>query len=92
MVVTVYSRPHDECYKCRLTAKALEKEGIPYESVDLMGRPDLADKFRTEGLAIAPVVVVDLGDDATWTWNDFRLDDIKRLGKLFRGEPVEQAA
>lgn len=90
--MTVYSLPHDVCHKCRMTTALLEKEGVLFESVDLMERPDLADKFRADGLGAAPVVVVDLGDDATWTWNDFRNDHIKRLGKLFRGEPVEQAA
>lgn len=92
MVVTVYSLPDKQCPKCKFTKASLDKEGIPYEVVDLTESPDIVEKFRSEGLMTAPVVVVILGDGATWTWNDYRHDHIKRLGKLFRGEPVEQAA
>lgn len=90
--VTVFSLPHDKCHKCKITASALDKEGIPYEVVDLMDNPELVEQFRAEGLATAPIVAVTLGDGASWTWNDYRHDHIKRLGKLFRGELVEKAA
>ncbi|WP_267888809.1 glutaredoxin domain-containing protein [Mycobacteroides chelonae] len=80
-MVTVYS-PVSECYKCNLTKKRLEKEGVPFSEVVV--DDELAAVLRGEGFSSFPVVKVDLGDGATWSWCDFRFDDIQRLKVLFK--------
>jgi hypothetical protein len=79
VTVTVYSLP-GKCTACFSTELALKS--VPFEKVVMDSA--MIDKYRGEGMAAAPVVVVDMGDGSTWTWNGYRHDDIKRLKSLFR--------
>lgn len=72
--VTVYSLP--SCVQCNQTKKLMDREGIDYLAVQLEERPDLAAKFKEEGLLQAPIVVV--GNDGR-RWTGFRPDLIKEL-------------
>lgn len=90
--VTLYSLPHDVCFKCGLTAHAFEKAGIEHTTVELLDHPELVEKFRGRDLMSAPIVEVELGDGAVWRWCDFRRDDIKKLAELVAGVDPELAA
>lgn len=72
--ITVYSLP--SCVQCNQTKKLMDREGIDYLAVQLEERPDLAAKFKEEGLLQAPIVVV--GNDGR-RWTGFRPDLIKEL-------------
>lgn len=68
-----------------LTEKTLEKIGIPFTRVDASDK-EVSAALRVEGFWSAPVVKVDFGNGASWSWHDFRADYIRRLGRIFRGE------
>jgi glutaredoxin-like protein NrdH len=72
MSITVYSKP--ACVQCTATHKALDKQGIAYEKVDITLDPDARDYVMALGYLQAPVVVA--GDDH---WSGFRPDRIKAL-------------
>ena len=76
MKVTVYSLP--ACVQCNQTKKLMDREGIAYEAVQLDEHPELAAKFKDEGLLQAPIVVV--GNDGR-RWTGFRPDLIKELNE-----------
>lgn len=52
--LTVYTTP--DCPGCQMTKRQLDKAGVAYEAVDLSGRPDLVERFRSEGLLQAPII------------------------------------
>ena len=70
--VTVYTKP--ACVQCNATYKALEKAGIPYETVDITEDTAARDRLLSLGYKQAPVVVA--GDNH---WSGFRPDRIKAL-------------
>ncbi|OBJ56490.1 redoxin NrdH [Mycobacterium sp. 1423905.2] len=72
MSITVYSKP--ACVQCVATYKALDKQGIPYEKVDISLDVEARDYVMALGYLQAPVVVA--GDDH---WSGFRPDRIKAL-------------
>jgi glutaredoxin-like protein NrdH len=72
MTVTVYTKP--ACVQCNATYKALDKQGIAYETVDITADGDARDYVLALGYLQAPVVVA--GDDH---WSGFRPDRIKTL-------------
>jgi len=72
MTVTVYTKP--ACVQCNATYKALDKQGIDYEVVDLSDDAEALDYVMSLGFAQAPVVVA--GDES---WAGFRPDRIKAL-------------
>ena len=72
MTVTVYTKP--ACVQCNATYKALDKQGIAYETVDITADGDARDYVLALGYLQAPVVVA--GDDH---WSGFRPDRIKAL-------------
>ena len=72
MSITVYTKP--ACVQCNATYKALDKQGIAYEIVDISLDPDARDYVMALGYLQAPVVVA--GDDH---WSGFRPDRIKAL-------------
>lgn len=78
MVVTVYSLPN--CVSCDQTKRQFAARGIDFVDEPLTG--DLLERFRSEGHLSAPVVVVDCGDDASWSWSGYRHDDIRKLAGL----------
>lgn len=47
---------------------------------------EMIARFKADGLASAPVVVVDMGDSATWSWQGYRHESIARLKVLFAEE------
>ncbi len=72
MSITVYSKP--ACVQCTATQKALDKQGLTYEEVDITLDPEARDYVMALGYLQAPVVVAD--DDH---WSGFRPDRIKAL-------------
>lgn len=76
MEVTIYS-PDAPCQGCRLTKARLDAKGVPYSSVT--ATDEQMSAFKADGHLSFPVVVVDCGDSATWSWSGFRIDHIKRL-------------
>lgn len=70
--VTVYTKP--ACVQCNATYKALDKQGIAYDVVDISTSPEARDYVMALGYLQAPVVVA--GDDH---WSGFRPDRIKTL-------------
>jgi glutaredoxin-like protein NrdH len=73
MTVTVYTKP--ACVQCNATYKALDKQGIAYETVDISLDTEARDYVMALGYLQAPVVVA--GNDH---WSGFRPDRIKALG------------
>src|ERR1700754_1532008 len=73
MNITVYPKP--ACVQCNATYKALEKQGIAYDKVDISLDSEARDYVMALGYLQAPVVVA--GDDH---WSGFRPDRIKALG------------
>lgn len=74
MVITVYTLP--VCVQCNQTKKLMDREGIEYSTVDLTTVPDVAARFKEDGLLQAPIVVV--GNEGR-RWTGFRPDLIKEL-------------
>jgi glutaredoxin-like protein NrdH len=72
--VTVYTLP--SCVQCDRTKKLMDRDGIAYDPVKLEEHPELAAKFKDEGLLQAPIVVV--GNDGR-RWTGFRPDLIAEL-------------
>jgi glutaredoxin-like protein NrdH len=72
MTVIVYTKP--ACVQCNATYRALDKQGIAYESVDITIDGDARDYVLALGYLQAPVVVA--GNDH---WSGFRPDRIKAL-------------
>jgi glutaredoxin-like protein NrdH len=72
MSVTVYTKP--ACVQCNATYKALDKQGIAYEKVDITLDSEARDYVMALGYLQAPVVVA--GNDH---WSGFRPDRIKGL-------------
>ena len=72
MTITVYTKP--ACVQCNATYKALEKQGIAYEKVDITLDTQARDYVMALGYLQAPVVVA--GNEH---WSGFRPDRIKAL-------------
>ncbi|WP_299577516.1 glutaredoxin-like protein NrdH [uncultured Williamsia sp.] len=72
MTVTVYTKP--ACVQCNATKKALDKQGIAYDTVDVSENTDAREYVMALGYLSAPVVVA--GADH---WSGFRPDRIKAL-------------
>jgi glutaredoxin-like protein NrdH len=72
MPITVYTKP--ACVQCNATYRALDKQGISYETVDITRDADARDYVMALGYLQAPVVVA-----GTEHWVGFRPDRIKAL-------------
>ncbi|WP_020109757.1 glutaredoxin-like protein NrdH [Nocardia sp. 348MFTsu5.1] len=70
--ITVYTKP--ACVQCNATYKALEKNGLDYEVVDIVDDAEARDYVMSLGYLQVPVVVV--GEEH---WSGFRPDRIKAL-------------
>lgn len=77
MTVTVYSKP--ACPACSATYRALNKKGIPYESLDISEDADALERLKALGFQQAPVV--EFGDDS---WSGFRPDKIDEVAEFFK--------
>ena len=82
MTVTVYTKP--ACVQCNATYKALDKQGIAYEKVDISLDTEARDYVMALGYLQAPVVVA--GNDH---WSGFRPDRIKALAGRGRGDGID---
>ena len=71
-MITVYSKPN--CVQCNATYRALNKQGLSYEVVDLTQDTEALQTVKALGYQQAPVVFTD-GDH----WAGFRPDKIKAL-------------
>ncbi|WP_322859876.1 glutaredoxin-like protein NrdH [Mycobacterium europaeum] len=74
MSITVYTKP--ACVQCSATFKALDKQGIGYEKVDITLDNEARDYVMALGHLQAPVVVA--GNEH---WSGFRPDRIKALAE-----------
>lgn len=72
MSITVYSKP--ACVQCVATTRALDRQGLAYQVVDLTQDQAAYDQVTALGYRQAPVVVA--GDDH---WAGFRPDKIGAL-------------
>lgn len=72
MSIVVYSKP--ACVQCAATTRALDRQGLSYELVDLTRDQAAYDRVTAMGYRQAPVVVA--GDDH---WAGFRPDKIGAL-------------
>ncbi|ALZ86443.1 MULTISPECIES: glutaredoxin-like protein NrdH [Pseudomonas] len=72
MTITIYSKP--ACVQCNATYRALDRQGITYEVVDI--EQDAQARQTVESLGYRQVPVVVAGDDH---WAGFRPD---KLGQL----------
>ncbi|GAA4288643.1 glutaredoxin-like protein NrdH [Georgenia daeguensis] len=72
MSITVYSKP--SCVQCDATYRALNKQGLEYEVVDITVDAEALENVKALGYQQAPVVFAD-GDH----WSGFRPDKIKAL-------------
>ena len=57
MTVTVYTKP--ACVQCNATYKALDKQGIAYQKVDISLDTEARDYVMALGYLQAPVVVAE---------------------------------
>ena len=73
MTITVYTKP--ACVQCNATYKALDKQGLDYQVVDI-STDDARDYVMSLGYQQAPVVVI---DDGQQSWSGFRPDRVKAL-------------
>ena len=72
MTITVYTKP--ACVQFSATYKALDKQGIAYEKVDITLNSEARDYVMALGYLQAPVVVAENDH-----WSGFRPDRIKAL-------------
>jgi glutaredoxin-like protein NrdH len=72
MTITVYTKP--ACVQCTATYKALDKQGITYDTVDISLDAEARDYVMALGYLQAPVVVTE-----NEHWSGFRPDRIKAL-------------
>lgn len=75
MSITVYSKP--ACVQCNATIRALDKQGLSYEVIDLSQDAEALESVKALGYQQAPVVMAN-GDH----WAGFRPDKIKALAKV----------
>lgn len=72
MSITVYTKP--ACVQCNATYRALDRQGLAYEIVDLTQDEAALAKVKALGYQQAPIVIA--GDDH---WSGFRPDKISAL-------------
>ena len=72
MSITVYSKPR--CPRCDATYRALDKQGVSYEKIDVTQDAESLAFIKGLGYQQAPVVVA--GKDH---WSGFRPDRIKAV-------------
>lgn len=79
--VTVY-QPDAPCNQCHATKLHLTREGIPFQSVT--ADDAVITRYRNEGHASFPVVVVEIDGQQLMTWSGYRRDEIRRLADVIR--------
>lgn len=84
MHLTVYTKPG--CVQCNATYRALDKKGIPYNSVDISIDEEALERLKALGYQQAPVV-----ETHNDHWTGFRSDKIEEYAvqlALFNAEPA----
>lgn len=74
MSITVYSKPN--CVQCDATYRALAKNGLDYEVIDITQDEEALQTVKALGYQQAPVVFAN-GDH----WSGFRPDKVKALAR-----------
>lgn len=72
MSIIIYSKP--DCVQCNATYRALDKQGITYQVVDLTEDAQALSHVKSLGYQQVPVIVA--GNDH---WSGFRPDKISAL-------------
>ena len=72
MSITVYTKP--ACVQCNATYRALDKQGLDYDVVDITEDSDAREYVMALGHLQAPIVVA--GEDH---WSGYRPDMISQL-------------
>ena len=72
MSITVFTKPN--CVQCNATKRALDKQGLDYDTIDVSEDMNALDKIKEMGFMQAPVVMAD-GE----AWSGYRPDKIKAL-------------
>lgn len=72
--------PDAPCNYCRSTKLRLRQVGIDFTEV--IADDEMVAQLKDEGYDAFPVVKVDLGDGAAWSFSGFRFDHINRLAEL----------
>lgn len=62
------------CPKCQMAKQYLTKKGVPFESLNILDYPDVADKLESKGVMSLPVVM--LGDKFTAGFNPKEIDEL----------------
>lgn len=76
--ITLFSKPG--CQPCKATKRKLDELEIIYNEVNVLHDHEAADHLAKDlGYKSVPVVKVDLGDDAIWTWQGYAPSQIERL-------------
>ena len=73
--------PPSDCVACRTTKIGFDRLGISYDVVE--ADDSTVQGLKREGFNEFPVVKVDCGGEASWSWSGFRHDNIKKLAQLF---------
>jgi len=84
MTITVYTKP--ACVQCNATYKALDKQGLAYEIVDITEVSEARDYVMALGYLQAPVVVA-----GSEHWSGFRPDRIRAIAGG-TGQPAASVA
>ena len=74
MSIIIYSKP--DCVQCNATYRALDKQGITYQVVDLTEDPQALNHVKSLGYQQVPVIITH--DDH---WSGLRPDKISALAQ-----------
>lgn len=81
-MITVYSKP--SCVQCDQTKRYLDRQHIPYVTVDVTQDEDAYTRLVAAGFSSVPVVDPGDGHDA---WAGFRLDHLRALAATHKATP-----
>lgn len=71
-MTTIYTKP--ACVQCDMTKRYMDKNNIPYETVDITEDQQALDMIMSMGFQAAPVVMSPVGN-----WSGFQPDKINLL-------------
>nr|DAQ06853.1 MAG TPA: NrdH [Caudoviricetes sp.] len=77
-MLTVYSKPR--CIQCEMTKMWLNKNKIPFETVDIEANPGALELLRHYGWSSLQVVAIDDEfNDPDKAWSGFQIDKLEAL-------------